>query len=664
MSHSTAHPDSRPDPTDATRGASPDGEAAACWAALAALLSGRQWCRESRDATPRRRGGYLARWQRLITDQLPAVPAAVPIYNTSDGTARLLVVDLDVGRGGRAAVTRDAAAVRDLVRAVGGRTFSDESPTGGVHVYMPLATAVSFHDARDVALALARRLPSMDPSPNLNLLAGLIRPPGSRHRAGGYQRLHGPLSDAVAVAGAGNPSAVWQQLTAALTAELADVHTAAGNPTTAGDSATATDSDCAPHHERRGGPRELAGDYAAIARTGTWPDGRYRSPSEARMAVITAAAWAGHALGDVLRRLHSGAWPGLASLYARYAAGTRATAVRADWAKAHQLIAGRTAALAGPAKKHSLNHVRQSPTSELTSHGGDLPGRQIRDDLSIAAEYRWIRSWWSALQIAEPRRYLATSTGLSRRMVLRALGEAAMKSGSRVIEFGTRSLAVATGLDHTTVAAHLRALIAETDPLIDQLQGDRGLRADLYTLRIPDEYEVRAARRPWRAGRLHALRPAFHQLGRPAAVVYEALETDRDRKANSFDLTTATGLSRTTIWDTLRLLAAYGLAEPSPAGWQIGTASLEQLAEQLGVTDTIVAIVERHRDERARFRAALGIPTRAHLSIVANHDLPPPIPRMHPPPPPGEGETALELLQRVLGARIIIPTTGPQSQTA
>lgn len=81
-------------------------------------------------------------------------------------------------------------------------------------------------------------------------------------------------------------------------------------------------------------------------------------------------------------------------------------------------------------------------------------------------------------------------------MVLRALGEAAMKSGSRVIEFGTRSLAVATGLNHTTVAAHLRALIAETDPLIDQLDNDRGLRADLYSLRIPDELEALAVRRP------------------------------------------------------------------------------------------------------------------------------------------------------------------------
>ena len=38
---------------------------------LARLLSGRAWFRESRDATARRRGGYLARWQRMIIDRLP-----------------------------------------------------------------------------------------------------------------------------------------------------------------------------------------------------------------------------------------------------------------------------------------------------------------------------------------------------------------------------------------------------------------------------------------------------------------------------------------------------------------------------------------------------------------------------------------------------------------
>jgi len=220
MSHHTAHPSARPAPFDATRGTSIDEEAASSWAALARLLSGRPWCRESRDANPRRRGSYLLRWQRNITDRPPAVPAAVPIYDTTTGTTRVFVVDLDTSRGGCDVVRRDASTITGLVQAAGGRVITDESPTGGIHVYIPLAQAVPFHDARDLALALARRLPSMDPSPNQNLQAGLIRPPGSRHRAGGYQRLHGPLSAAAATARSGNPHAVWLGLNAALASEL------------------------------------------------------------------------------------------------------------------------------------------------------------------------------------------------------------------------------------------------------------------------------------------------------------------------------------------------------------------------------------------------------------------------------------------------------------
>jgi hypothetical protein len=84
--------------------------------------------------------------------------------------------------------------------------------------------------------------------------------------------------------------------------------------------------------------------------------------------------------------------------------------------------------------------------------------------------------------------------GIGRRWVLRAVGEAAMKTGSRYVAFGVRSLSVATGLDHTTVAAHLRVLRDEDDPLIDLLENDRGLAGDLYQLRIPDEIADRAAR--------------------------------------------------------------------------------------------------------------------------------------------------------------------------
>ena len=145
------------------------------------------------------------------------------------------------------------------------------------------------------------------------------------------------------------------------------------------------------------------------------------------------------------------------------------------------------------------------------------------------------------------------------------------ENGSRYVAFGTRSLSVATGLDHTTVAAHLRALREEDDPLIDLIENDRGLQGDLYQLRIPDEVTARAGRIGWKAGKLHALRPVFRELGHPAAFVYDALEHTRGRPERSFDLVTRTGLSRTVVYEELETLAAWHLVEPRDGRWVLVT---------------------------------------------------------------------------------------------
>ncbi len=155
-------------------------------------------------------------------------------------------------------------------------------------------------------------------------------------------------------------------------------------------------------------------------------------------------------------------------------------------------------------------------------------------------EYQFIREWRTALELTERGRYRGR-TGPAVRMVLRALGEAAMKSGSRYIAFGTRSLDVASGMDHTTVAAHLRMLRDEPEPLVYLIENDRGLLGDLYELRIPDSVAARASRLDWRAGKIHALRPVFRDLGLPAAFVYEALERAKSRPS-SFELSTETGM--------------------------------------------------------------------------------------------------------------------------
>ena len=108
----------------------------------------------------------------------------------------------------------------------------------------------------------------------------------------------------------------------------------------------------------------------------------------------------------------------------------------------------------------------------------------------------------------------------------------------------------------------------------------------------------------------------FRELGHPAAFVYEALEHTRGRPERSFDLITRTGLSRTAVYEALETLAAWNLVEPRDGRWVLvpGT-SLQLLAEQFGCATTpSAALLNRHRDERARYRRALRIVDQHHMT--------------------------------------------------
>ena len=93
-------------------------------------------------------------------------------------------------------------------------------------------------------------------------------------------------------------------------------------------------------------------------------------------------------------------------------------------------------------------------------------------------------------------------------------------SGSRFIEFGDRSIAVATGLDHTTVG-YTSEHCAARRPVGDLVEQGRGTKGDLYMLTVPEEVKAAAEDLTWRKGKIHALRPVFRELGLPAAFVYE-----------------------------------------------------------------------------------------------------------------------------------------------
>jgi len=543
-------------------------------------------------------------------------------------------------------VREDAQAIGELVSRAGGSVIVDESPNGGRHLYLPLAVSVDFHTARDVAEALALRSLSMDTKPNQNLKAGLIRPPGARHRSGGFQMLHGPLGVAVQLARTGNSRTVWDSLRRELRVELAIVaasRAASQTPDVASAAPAPADASSTAVIGRRGGVRELAADYLRIAATGEYDHFRYASPSQARLAVLTAAAWAGMSLVDVLARLHDGRWAGLSAFYARYRTvkARREALTKFDWPKAVASVA------AERAKNGTLKTVRSSPTSELVTHRGVPTGREI--NRNSPAEFQFLRTWRSALAAAE-RSDPKLAGWLSRRNVLRAIGAAAKMTGSRYVHFGVRSLSIGAGVDHTTVAAHLRALRDDPDGLINLIEDRRGVDGDLYELVIPDRYAGRADRRPWRPAKLHALRPAFLELGAPAALVYEALE-ESSEPLRGINLIATAGLARDTVYQALHTLAAYNLAQQVAGRWRIVAAtSLTVLAEQLGVLDTIKIHIQRHRDERARYRSVLRKVDQRDLLQPPTADW-----YLGPPePPPGDDQlTALDLLQQILGASII-----------
>ena len=88
-----------------------------------------------------------------------------------------------------------------------------------------------------------------------------------------------------------------------------------------------------------------------------------------------------------------------------------------------------------------------------------------------------------------------------------------MVSGSAVLEFGTRNLALHSGLSQRTVSRLLRFLCGEPDPLLDVVTRGRMARADRFALRIPDRYRQSVRWRRRRAGRIDEIHPAFLVLG-------------------------------------------------------------------------------------------------------------------------------------------------------
>jgi hypothetical protein len=510
----------------------------------------------------------------------------------------MLALDLDPARGRGAAepaaqVSTQADAIARLLACLGGRCVTDVAPSGGRHVLILFVAALPWRELRDLARAMALRFPVVDVAP-MSSLGGQISPPGSRHKSGGWRTLTSSLQDARAAAGQPNGPEVWNALLAEFAAELRQGSAAADLD------AAELDDAGVPWLPRLGGRAPL-GELEHTARTGEWDRSRYPGRSEARMAVLAAAAARGWRLADVRTAIASGTWRGLTQLYERPSEpGRMDRLLPYEWRKAVDLIGGQ-------------ENVRSWHTSDLNPRP---PAGPIDD----ADEYGLIRRWMTAVACAleDPERVRGWGGRvIAVRLVLLTLGQAAMVSESSVLEFGCRNLALHAALSHRTVARVLELLRSEPDPLIDLVSLRRLARADRYALRIPDRYADSVRWRRRRAGRIDAVHPVFLVLGGAAALTYQALDQAETRGA---EVARAARLSASATSAALRALAEHGLAERGRGGWRRGAADLDDIAESTGAADLHRERKARYKQDRESWRARLRAYQGARQVPVTSRD--------------------------------------------
>ena len=474
---------------------------------------------------------------------------------------------------------RQAAELGQLIERLGGRYVADVAPSGGRHLYVMLGSPLPWRELRDLVKAISLRFPAVDPGPHSSL-GGQISPAGSRHKSGGWRTLTMSLEDARAAVERPCGPEVWARLLTEFAAELSHVDQPAADP------AAELDDVGVPWVPRLGGRAPLSAELDQVARTGRWDRSHYAGRSEARMAVVGAAAARGWQLADVRAAVASGTWKGLTALYARSSEpGRMERLLPLEWRKTIDRISGE-------------KNVRHRHTSDLST-------RPPVDESSPAAEYGLIRQWLTMILCAldDPERVKGWGRrAIAVRLVLLALGQAAMVSGSSTIEFGTRNIALHSALSHRTVSRVLRMLRDEPDPLIDLVSPRRLARADRYALRIPVRYADSVRWRRRRAGRIEAAHPVFLTLGGTAALVYAALDQAEARGAA---VARAARLSASATVAALQLLAEHGLAERGPGGWRRGFAVLADVAESTGAADLQREREERYKQDRESWRARL-----------------------------------------------------------
>ena len=519
----------------------------------------------------------------LITPTLPARPAAAMVHG-ADGSVATLCLDLDTTKALKGVVDSDAANLRSKLSACGVTFVEDFSPSGGRHLYIPLQERLNASEARELVEALALTAASLDPSPHQNVTDGCIRVPGSAHKSGGHQVLITPLSQAYNVLRNRNPAASIAALRTALAPELARNHALRARQ-----AKTATAQGTAAAHMLQ----INAGSETALrrtARTGVYDAARYKSPSEARMAVLNHFSACGWTLAQVQNEL-TGQFPGLAALYGSIEKQNRL--LGQEWAKA-QTWTQKSDPRERRGKYASINNT--SPTQPT----GGAP------NLSSAAIHQLVNDLENVLYaVLDHRLKDRGREGLSLRFLIRALLAYMRTKETDVLDVGCRTLAAAMGKHHVTIARLLPALVDASEGMLTKVADARHKAADVYLIQLPEQYQQLARELTWRKGKIYSIRPVFRVLGDISALVYEAIERDR-YSPTSAEIIRSSGMSRSAVEKALVVMEGLGMIYRDGRRWRISaTANLRALAERLGAIEDYQAHISRNRRERAAWHAYL-----------------------------------------------------------
>lgn len=520
-----------------------------------------------------------------ITKSLPERPAAVMIHG-ADGSVATLCIDLDTSKALRGVVESDAARLRKLLDETNVSFVEDFSPSGGRHIYIPLQQRLTATKARELIEALGLLAASLDPSPHQNITDGCIRVPGSRHKTGGHQTLVTPLSQAYATLRVRNSPRAIAALRAALAPEL--TRNKAIQERQAKAATTRTSEGQLPITRHSETP------LRRIARTGLYDTAKYASPSEARMGVLNHFAACGWSLDDVQNEL-TGQFPGLAALYGTHT--KQARLLPKEWAKAQAFTNACTTQ-----KRSSPDAGRNNALINNTSPTKPTGGALNRSPASI---HQLVNDLENVLYAVLDYRLAAKGReGIGLRLLIRGLLGYMRAKETDLLDVGCRTLAVALGKHHVTIARLLPVLAQASDGILTKVADARRKTADVYLIQLPQHYQQLARELTWRKGRIHGLRPVFRSLGDVAALVYEAIERARYSPTTA-DVVRSTSISRNAASTALADMESLGMIRRDNGHWKTVAINLTNLAARLGVLEDYQAHISHNRLQRARWHAYL-----------------------------------------------------------